>query len=73
MRFRVTQEPTYGSVSGLWTVSAQGNVPDNCIDDITPACLLGLYNPVWYKPAATGRNVLGVAGHLGEFANYADA
>ncbi|KAF9643216.1 subtilisin-like protein [Thelephora ganbajun] len=59
-------------VSTSETVSTQTDVPDSCLRDITPACLFALYNAVGYKPAATDRNVLGVAGYLDQFANYAD-
>jgi len=68
----LTQELADDSVSGLRTASAQADVPNSCINDITPACLFGLYNAAGYKPTATDKNSLGVAGYLGEFANYAD-
>ncbi|KAI0741645.1 peptidase S8/S53 domain-containing protein [Daedaleopsis nitida] len=47
-------------------------VPTSCNTVITPACLRALYNTSTYVPAATGKNSLGVAGYLDEFANRAD-
>ena len=69
----LTQQLVDGQVSGLKIgPGAQAGVPDSCISDITPACLLGLYNAAGYVPTATGENVLGVVGYLDQFANYAD-
>ncbi len=47
-------------------------VPSSCSSTITPACLRALYNTTTYVPAATNKNILGVAGYLDEFANRAD-
>ncbi|KAI0794109.1 subtilisin-like protein [Fomes fomentarius] len=47
-------------------------VPSSCSSTITPACLRALYNTTTYVPAATDKNILGVAGYLDEFANRAD-
>jgi len=66
------QGPADDQVSTLLTQSAQAGVPDICAREITPACLFALYNATGYKPTATDENVLGVAGYLDEFANYAD-
>ena len=66
------QEPADNEVSTLLTQLAQAGVPDICTSEITPACLSALYNATGYKPTATDKNVLGVAGYLDEFANYAD-
>jgi len=66
------QEPADNEVSTLLTLLAQAGVPDICASEITPACLFALYNATGYKPTATDKNVLGVAGYLNEFANYAD-
>lgn len=52
--------------------SAQDGVPASCVEDITPSCLFALYNATGYVPKATDKNVLGVAGYLKQFANYAD-
>jgi len=46
--------------------------PTSCNTVITPSCLRTLYNTINYKPAATTKNAIGVAGYLGEFANDAD-
>jgi tripeptidyl-peptidase-1 len=52
--------------------SGQASVPASCGTTITPACLRALYNTVDYVPAATDKNVLGIAGYLNEYANKAD-
>lgn len=56
-------------ILGLGTPPA---VPSGCNSAIVPVCLMALYNTTSYKPAATDRNTLGIAGYLGEFANRAD-
>jgi len=66
------QEPVDDQVSLLLAKSTQTDVPDICVSEITPACLLALYNATEYKPTAANENVLGVAGYLDQFANYAD-
>ncbi|VDC03355.1 unnamed protein product [Peniophora sp. CBMAI 1063] len=53
-------------------VLATGAVPSSCASSITPACLQALYNTTGYTPQATDVNVLGVAGYLDEYANFAD-
>ena len=65
-------EPGDDLVSTSATAFFQVEVPSSCVRDITPACLLALYNATEYEPAAVDRNVLGVAGYLDQFANYAD-
>ncbi|KAH8976997.1 Pro-kumamolisin, activation domain-containing protein, partial [Lactarius hatsudake] len=44
----------------------------NCTDVITVSCLLQLYNAASYKPAATDKNSIGIAGYLEDFANAGD-
>jgi tripeptidyl-peptidase-1 len=66
------QEPADDEVPALKAASPPGQVPDSCVKSITPACLSALYNATGYVPTATCENVLGVAGYLEEFANYAD-
>ena len=66
------QEPADDQVSLLLAKSAQTDVPDICAREIMPACLFALYNATGYKPTAADENVLGVAGYLDQFANYAD-
>jgi tripeptidyl-peptidase-1 len=66
------QDPADYQVSTLKTGSPQAEIPDSCLKDITPACLFALYNATGYVPTATDKNVLGVAGYLEQFANYAD-
>ena len=68
----LTKELVGDQIQTLKTGSTQTGVPDSCVKNITPTCLLALYNAVGYVPTATGKNVLGVAGYLGEYANYAD-
>ncbi|VDC03294.1 unnamed protein product [Peniophora sp. CBMAI 1063] len=53
-------------------VLSTGAVPSSCASSITPACLQALYNTTGYTPKATDVNVLGVAGYLDEYANFAD-
>jgi tripeptidyl-peptidase-1 len=48
------------------------SVLDRCNFAITPSCLMTLYNTTSYKPKATDKNTLGVAGYLDEFANKKD-
>jgi len=43
-----------------------------CAAAITPECLVMMYNATGYVPTAKDKNVLGVAGYLDQFANYAD-
>lgn len=50
----------------------EAGAPASCAQEITPACLFSLYNAAGYVPAAADKNVLGVAGYLGQYANYAD-
>jgi len=52
--------------------SPETGAPASCVSEITPACLLSLYNATGYVPAAANKNVLGVSGYLDQFANYAD-
>jgi len=66
------QEPADDEVSTLLTQLARAGVPDICTSEITPTCLFALYNTTKYKPTATDKNVLGVAGYLNEFVNYAN-
>ncbi|KAI0247094.1 subtilisin-like protein [Lactifluus subvellereus] len=47
-------------------------VPARCSTTITPTCLRALYNTSTYVPAAAGRNQLGIAGYLNEFASQLD-
>ncbi|KAI0277733.1 subtilisin-like protein [Russula brevipes] len=54
-----------GSGSGSW-------VPPICSNIITPTCLRRLYNTEGYKPQATSRNKLGIAGYLEQFASHWD-
>lgn len=49
-----------------------GTVPDSCNTVVTPACLRALYNTASYKPQATKKNAIGIAGYLEEYANYED-
>ena len=56
----------------LTSPSSLATVPSSCSSTITPACLRALYNTSTYVPAATDKNILGVAGYLDEFANRAD-
>jgi tripeptidyl-peptidase-1 len=44
----------------------------NCATRVTPACLRALYRTSKYVPKATDKNILGIAGYLKEWANYAD-
>ena len=66
------KKPIGGQVPTLKTVSPGAGVPASCVGVITPACLFALYNAAGYVPTATDKNVLGVAGYLDQFANYAD-
>lgn len=66
------KEPVDDQDLTLRTGSTQAGVPNSCINDITPTCLFALYNATGYKPTATGKNILGAAGYLGQFANYKD-
>ena len=59
-------------VSSLTDPTSLATVPSSCSTTITPACLRVLYNTSGYVPAATDKNILGVAGYLDEFANRAD-
>ena len=43
----------------------------NCSEIITLSCLVQLYNAN-YTPTATGKNMIGVTGYLGQFANMVD-
>ena len=52
--------------------SPEAGAPSSCASEITPACLFSMYNATGYVPAAANKNVLGVAGYLDQFANYAD-
>jgi len=52
--------------------SPKDGTPSSCASEITPACLFSLYNATGYVPAAANKNVLGIAGYLDQFANYAD-
>ena len=47
-------------------------VPGMCSTMITPKCLRALYNTSTYVPVAAGRNQLGIAGYLDEFASQLD-
>ena len=58
--------------STLQAVSTKAGVPDSCANEITPVCLLALYNATEYEPTATEENVLGLVGYLEQFANYVD-
>jgi len=44
----------------------------SCATKVTPSCLRALYKTSQYKPKAVGKNMLGIAGYLGQWANYAD-
>nr|VWP02127.1 Eukaryotic translation initiation factor 3 subunit G (eIF3g) (Eukaryotic translation initiation factor 3 RNA-binding subunit) (eIF-3 RNA-binding subunit) (Translation initiation factor eIF3 p33 subunit homolog) (eIF3 p33 homolog) [Ganoderma boninense] len=70
-----TDLPTIESdplVASLADPTSLATVPSSCNTTITPACLRALYNTAGYVPAATDKNILGVAGYLDEFANRAD-
>jgi len=54
------------------SATSAGDVAASCGSTVTPACLRALYNTLDYVPQKTDENKLGVAGYLGEFANYAD-
>ena len=62
-------DPLLASLTGLTSLAT---VPSSCSTTITPSCLRALYNTADYVPAATDKNILGVAGYLNEFANRAD-
>ncbi|KAG6830402.1 hypothetical protein H0H92_000898 [Tricholoma furcatifolium] len=47
-------------------------VPSSCQTAINITCLRDLYNTNTYIPSAVHSNSLGIAGYLGEYANYAD-
>ena len=68
----LTHTPADDQISTSKTLSTQAGVPDSCVKDITPSCLLALYNAKGYTPSAVDKNVLGITGYLDEFANYAD-
>ena len=68
----IIQEDVDDQESAPLVQSTQAGVPDVCASEITPACLSALYNATGYKPTATDKNVLGVTGYLGQFANYVD-
>ena len=53
-------------------LEALTTIPSSCSETITPSCLRALYNSTNYVPTATETNVMGVAGYLEQFANYAD-
>jgi tripeptidyl-peptidase-1 len=44
----------------------------SCAVRVTPSCLRALYNTASYTPQAAGKNSLGIAGYLNQYANYAD-
>ena len=44
----------------------------SCAVRVTPSCLRALYNTASYTPKAAGKNSLGIAGYLNQYANYAD-
>ncbi|KAI0059034.1 subtilisin-like protein [Artomyces pyxidatus] len=48
------------------------SVPSSCKSTVTPACLRALYNTTSYTPAATSKNVLGIAGYLEQYASHSD-
>jgi len=43
-----------------------------CSLKTTPSCLRALYKTAKYVPQSVHRNLLGIAGYLDEFVNYAD-
>ena len=49
-----------------------GQLAAPCSSTVTPACLRVQYNSSTYLPIYTSRNILGIAGYLGEYANNAD-
>ncbi|GLB42698.1 putative pro-kumamolisin, activation domain [Lyophyllum shimeji] len=61
-----------GLVNDVTNALSDLATPKDCGRIITPACLRALYNTTDYKPAATDRNTIGVAGYLGEYANRKD-
>ena len=65
-------EPVNDQVQTPKTTSPEAGVPASCAQEITPACLLTMYNATGYVPAATDKNVIGVAGYFTQYANYAD-
>jgi hypothetical protein len=44
----------------------------SCSSTVTPSCLRALYKTASYKPAATNKNSIGIAGYLEEYASFAD-
>jgi len=71
MKSQIFKGPFGDRVPAPNTASPEAEAP-TCVSDITPACLFTLYNATGYVPTATDKNVLGVAGYLDQFANYAD-
>ena len=65
-------EPVDSKVQTPRITSPEAVVPASCAQEITPACLLTMYNATGYVPAATDKNVIGVAGYFTQYANYAD-
>lgn len=47
-------------------------VPDSCNYQVTPSCLMALYGTQGYVPKATGKNSIGIAGYLDQYAIYSD-
>ena len=67
-----SKKAAHGQVPTPKTAPSEAGVPASCVEYITPACLFALYNATGYVPTATDKNMLGVAGYLDQFANYAD-
>jgi tripeptidyl-peptidase-1 len=59
-------------VQGADEFSGLAVPPNSCNTKITPSCLRTLYNTINYKVAAANVNQIGIAGYLGEFANFVD-
>src|SRR5882762_9714308 len=61
-------QPTIKSIES----DIEGVGAPSCDIAITPSCLRMLYKTAFYKPKATKKNLLGIAGYLEQYANYAD-
>ncbi|KAF9512132.1 hypothetical protein BS47DRAFT_1394555 [Hydnum rufescens UP504] len=65
----ITNKANAADTTKSYTV---GGVPSSCNDIITPSCLRTLYNSINYTATQSAKNLVGVAGYLNQYANYAD-
>ena len=74
----ITPTTYFGTMRTMMSQIYKGPLPapkagdPSCASAITLTCLFAMYNATGYVPAATDKNVLGVAGYLDEFASHAD-